>query len=72
MSNLDTRADMVLDHFRKGKDTRQIARLMQMPEAQISRLLWVARCRDKGLPATYLNRAREIRKIAPKQESQAA
>jgi hypothetical protein len=71
MTDLDTRAEMVLAHFRKGKDTLQIARLMQITEAQASHLLWLARCWERGLPATYLNRARQVCQVAPKVEKAA-
>lgn len=64
MTPLDRLADDTLAEFRAGKDTLEIARLRQMPESKVARLMWVARCREKGLPATFVNRANEIKQIA--------
>ena len=57
-----------LQHFRHGFDTLEIGRKLGIPEARASRLLWVARCHAKGLPADF----RTIRRIAPPAETQAA
>lgn len=64
MTPLDALADSILAEFRAGNDTLEIARARNMPESKVARLMWVARCRDKGLPATFVNRANEIRRIA--------
>lgn len=65
MSAIDTQAEVVLAAFRTGKDTLDISKSMNLPEPTVSRLLWVARCRERALPATYLNKAREMKQIAP-------
>ena len=64
MTPLDRLADDILAKFRAGNDTAHIARAKKLPESKVARLMWVARCRDKGLPATFVNRANEIRRIA--------
>lgn len=64
MTPLDQLADDILAEFRAGKDTLTIARERKLPESKVARLMWVARCRDKGLPATFVNRANEIKQIA--------
>lgn len=64
MTPLDQLAIDILAEFRSGLDTFEIARRRNMSESKIARLMWVARCRDKGLPATFVNRANEIRQIA--------
>jgi vacuolar-type H+-ATPase subunit C/Vma6 len=66
MIALDQVAEMALRRFRAGSDTAEIAEWMRLPECKVSKLLWVARCREKGLPATFMNRAREVKRIAPK------
>ena len=63
MTPLDRLADDILAKFRAGKDTADIARELKLPESKVARLMWVARCRDKGLPATFLTKTREIRRI---------
>ena len=64
MTPLDRLADDILAKFRAGKDTADIARELNLREAKVARLMWVARCRDKGLPATFMNRANEIKQVA--------
>ena len=66
MIALDQVAEMALARFRAGSDTAEIAELMRLPECRVSKMLWVARCREKGLPAVFLNRSREVKLIAPK------
>jgi hypothetical protein len=63
MTHLAQLSIEVLRRFRSGKDTLEIAREFSVSEARVSRLLWVARCRDKGLPATFLTKAREVKRI---------
>ena len=58
---LEVMAKNALKEFRKGNDTAEIAAKLQISEARASRLVWVARCQEKGLPATFLNRAREVK-----------
>lgn len=65
MNAMDVKAEYVLGLFRKGKDTVQIAKFLGLTEAKVSRLLWVARCRERNLPATFMNKAREVKRIAP-------
>ena len=61
-----------LQHFRHGFDTVEIGRKLGIPAARASRLLWVARCHAKGLPADFRTKGRTIRRIAPQAETQAA
>jgi transposase len=51
----------VLQKFRSGKDTLEMAKEFGVSEAMVTRLLWVARCRDKGLPSTFLTKKREVK-----------
>lgn len=51
MIELDTIAETILALFRAGSDTLEIAVAMRMPEAAISRLLWVARSRERRIAA---------------------
>lgn len=62
---MESQAKEVLRLFRSGKDTAEISKVMGLPEPTISRLLWVARCWEKGLPALMLNKAREVKRIEP-------
>lgn len=66
MTALDSLATNILASFRKGNDTAAIAQDTGFPEEKVSRLLWVARCREKSLPATFLDRARHVKQIAAK------
>ncbi|RWO22834.1 hypothetical protein [Mesorhizobium sp.] len=59
-------SEMALRRFRAGSDTAEIAAQMRLPEWKVSRLLWVARCREKDLPATFMNRSRQVKQFAPK------
>ena len=52
-----------LNLFRQGHDTFAIAKRLGISEAKASKLLWVARSREKGLPADYL-RAGHVARIA--------
>lgn len=40
--------------FRAGKDTVEIAKALGIPETRASKLLWVARCRARRLPADFI------------------
>lgn len=40
--------------FLAGKDTVEIGKSLGIPEARASKLLWVARCRAKRLPADFI------------------
>jgi DNA-binding transcriptional regulator LsrR (DeoR family) len=71
MSEMDRLSERALALFRYGMDTYDIAKTFGIPEAKASRLLWVARCREMGLPATFMNKAREVKLIAPKQANAA-
>jgi transposase len=51
--------------FREGKSTHEVALLIGTSEALASRYIWVARCREKGLPADFYNASGEIKRIAP-------
>lgn len=51
-----TSGDVLLFHFRSGKDTQQLAERYRMDEWLVSRLIWTSRCREKGLPAEYSKR----------------
>lgn len=46
-------AKSCLVYFRKGKDTIRVAKRFGISEARASRLIWVARSWEKGLPADY-------------------
>lgn len=72
MSESQELAQSALALFRLGLDTFDIARKLGIPEARASRLLWVARCHAKGLPADFRTKGRTIRRIAPQAETQAA
>ncbi|HYE25080.1 MAG TPA: helix-turn-helix domain-containing protein [Clostridia bacterium] len=48
--------ETILRMFREGMDTFAIAKELNLSEATVSRHLWVARCREKGLPARFLSR----------------
>lgn len=61
----------VLGLFRSGLDTAQIAKIMHIQEARASKLLWVARCHERGLPATFLTRSREVRNVLHQSKSAA-
>lgn len=61
--SIDQLAVDILARFRDGADTSEIARTLNIPEAKVSQLLWIARCRDKGLPATFLTPRREIKMV---------
>lgn len=54
--------------FRSGKDTLEIARHFGINEPRAARLVWFARCREKRLPADFLNRAGTLKRIAPEQQ----
>ena len=64
---MEEQAFEVLRLFRSGRDTHEISVELNLPESVVSRLLWVARSWDKGLPAIVMNRARELKQIAQKQ-----
>ena len=51
----------ILELFRSGMDTFDIAKLRGMGEAEASRTVWIQRCREKNLPQEYLSKAREAR-----------
>lgn len=53
-------AKACLREFRSGRDTMQIATRFGISEARASKLIWVARSWEKGLPAEY--EVRGIRK----------
>ncbi len=42
-----------LSMFREGKDTHEISKRLGIPEAVVSREIWIARCFERGLPAEY-------------------
>ena len=44
-----------LQLFREGRDTADIAQRLGVPEARASQLVWLARCRARGLPAEWLS-----------------
>jgi hypothetical protein len=71
MAELDVLAERALTLFRYGMDTHDLAKTFGVSEAKASRLLWVARCRERGLPAIFMNKAREVKLIAPKQANAA-
>ena len=50
--------DRMLQLFRSGMDTNEIAKKLFVPEAEVSRRIWVARSRELGLPARYLGEER--------------
>jgi len=50
--------------FQGGKDTFDIGKSLGIPEARVSRLLWAARCREKGLPAHFMDRHGNAKAIA--------
>lgn len=54
MTDSQTLAARCLQHFRNGFDTANIARRLAISEAKASRLVWVARCHAKHLPADYV------------------
>ena len=58
-------ADAALALFRAGLDTDQIARRMGIRESQASRYVWYGRSREKQLPADYVGREGEVRRISP-------
>lgn len=60
---LEKAADSCLAYFRKGKDTMQVAKRFGISEARASRLIWVARSWEKGLPADYDHRG-SVRRYA--------
>jgi len=64
MTSLDAKAEAVLALFRAGSDTMEIAIAMGLLEPTVSRLLWVARSREKRLPATFMNRDGKLKQIA--------
>ena len=41
--------------FGTGMDTFDISKSLGIPEARVSMLLWAARCREKNLPADFLD-----------------
>lgn len=51
----------ILELFRSGMDTLDIAKHFKITEAEASRIVWRQRCREKNLPQTYLGKAREVR-----------
>lgn len=53
-----------LTMFRLGLDTHQIAQNLGVSEATAARYVWVARCHEQRLPADFLNRGGEVRRIA--------
>lgn len=50
--------------FRACRDTLQIAESFDLPEARVSRLIWAARCRERGRPAEFLQGG-ILKRIAP-------
>jgi hypothetical protein len=54
-----------LQLFREGNDTADIALALGVNEARASHLVWLARCRAKGLPAELLEPCGEVRSLAP-------
>ena len=52
-----------LTMFRLGLDTAQIAERLGCSEPTASRYVWVARCHEQNLPADFLNRGGEVRRI---------
>lgn len=54
-----------LELFHEGKDTHQIGLLMGITEAKAARYVWAARCREKGLPADFIDSSGDIKRIAP-------
>ena len=54
-----------LQLFREGRDTAAIAEMLGVPEAQASQLIWLARCRAKGLPAELLTPSGAVRRLPP-------
>ncbi|WP_127524052.1 hypothetical protein [Mesorhizobium sp. Z1-4] len=56
-------AKSCLAYFRKGKDTMQVAKRFGISEARASKLIWVARSWEKGLPADYDHRG-SVRRVA--------
>ena len=59
-----TTAELILQLFRDGFDTVEIARHLGLPESKASRYLWAARSWEKGLPAEYMHRD-VVRSIEP-------
>ena len=51
--------------FREGLDTKDVALRLGVSEALAARYIWVARCREKGLPADFENSSGEVKRIAP-------
>lgn len=50
--------------FRQGLDTIEIGKRLKIPEARASKLLWIARSRNKGLPAEFLSNG-VVKRVGP-------
>jgi hypothetical protein len=61
----DTSDLAALQLFREGRDTADIAQMLGIPEAHASQLVWLARCRAKGLPAELLTPSGAVRRLQP-------
>lgn len=53
--SVEQTAQEALSLFRQGKDTSEVAKVLQIGEARVSKLIWWARCKEKSLPADYLS-----------------
>lgn len=63
--NAFVKPSQALTMFRHGLDTVEIAKRLGVSEANVSRYIWVARSREKRLPADFLNKDGQIKRIAP-------
>ena len=61
----DTLGFAALQLFGEGNDTADIALTLGVSEARASQLVWLARCRARGLPAELLEPCGEVRSLAP-------
>lgn len=61
----DTSGLAALQLFRDGNDTAAIAAALGVTEAHASRLVWLERCRAKGLPAEIVTPSGALRRLAP-------
>ncbi len=57
-------ASQAYDLFRAGLDTRQIADRFRLHESEASQLVWIGRCRSRGLPAEFI-KDKQVRQIEP-------
>jgi hypothetical protein len=61
----DTLGLAALQLFSEGRDTADIAKMLGISEARASQLIWVTRCRAKGLPAECLTPSGAVRRLPP-------